>query len=193
MCGCLWLTRRVASEKGEQLAHGICASCSIGLAATIAARRVDDIMQSRFMQVLSRFIVVDEFSKTSVDSIYAIGDITNRVALTPVALMEGGAVAHTLFNDCPTKPSYEFVPTAVFSQPHIGTCGYSEAAAVDKYSDVDVFTSSFKPMRNSFAGNDVRGFYKIIVDATSDRVVGMHCVGPDSGEIMQVRPVSVQA
>lgn len=185
MCGCFRLTWRAASGKAERQEHAICATtCSMVLMETFAARRLD--VSSRAAP--SRFIVVDEYSKTSVASIYAVGDITDRMALTPVALMESGAVANTLFNNCPTKPSHEFVPTAVFSQPHIGTCGYSEASAVDMYGDVDVYTSSFKPMRNGFSGNEVRGFYKIIVDATTDRVVGMHCVGPDSGEIMQVRP-----
>lgn len=134
-----------------------------------------------------RYVEVDEYSKTSADNIYAIGDITDRLALTPVALMEGGSMAKTLFGDEPTKPDHLYVPTAVFSQPHIGTVGYTEAGAVDAFGDVDVFTSSFKPMRNSISGNESRGFQKILVDAGSDRVVGMHMVGPEAGEIMQVR------
>lgn len=136
---------------------------------------------------LCRFIKVDEYSKTNIDNIYAVGDITDRMALTPVALMEGGAVANTLFNDNPTKPEHKFIATAVFSQPHIGTCGYTEAEAVEEFKDVDVFTSSFKPMRLGFIGKETRGYYKIIVDASSDKVVGMHMLGPDSGEIMQAR------
>lgn len=130
---------------------------------------------------------MDEYSKTNVDSVYAVGDITNRMALTPVALYEAGAVAKTLFNNDPSKAEHDYIATAVFSQPNIGTCGFSEAAALEKFGDIDVYTSSFKPMRNGFSGNETRGFYKIIVDATSDRVVGMHIMGPDSGEIMQVR------
>ena len=139
-----------------------------------------------------RFIKVDEYSKTNIDNIYAVGDITDRMALTPVALMEGGAVANTLFNNNPTKPDHMFVPTAVFSQPHIGTCGYPEDKAVEKFGDVDVFTSGFTPMRIGFAGGLTRGYYKIIVDKNSDRVVGMHMIGPDSGEIMQVSRFAVQ-
>jgi hypothetical protein len=134
-----------------------------------------------------RHIKVDEYSKTNIDSIYAIGDVTNRMALTPVALMEGGALAKTLFNDQPTKPDHKFVATAVFSQPHIGTCGLSEEEAVEEHGDVDVYTASFKPMRSGFIGSDMRALYKIVVDHKTDRVLGMHLIGPDSGEIMQVR------
>ena len=140
-----------------------------------------------------RYIKVDEYSKTNIDNIYAVGDITDRMALTPVALMEGGAVAHTLFNDTPTKPDHKFIPTAVFSQPHIGTCGYTESEAVEEFKDVDVFTSAFKPMRSGFIGKEQRGYYKIIVDAATDKVVGMHMLGPDSGEIMQARRAALLA
>ena len=134
-----------------------------------------------------RFIKVDEYSRTNIENIFAIGDITDRLALTPVALMEGGAVAHTLFNDKPTKPDHVYVPTAVFCQPHMGTCGYTEDGAVKEFKDVDVFTNDFSPMRIGFAGGKMRGYYKVLVDRGSDRVVGMHLIGPDSGEIMQAR------
>jgi hypothetical protein len=129
---------------------------------------------------------VDEYSKTNIDSIYAIGDVTNRIALTPVALMEGGALAKTLFNNQPTKPDHKFVATAVFSQPHIGTCGYTEEEAVEEFGDVDVYTSTFKPMKSGFIGSDQRALYKVVVDHKTDKVIGMHLIGPDSGEIMQV-------
>jgi pyruvate/2-oxoglutarate dehydrogenase complex dihydrolipoamide dehydrogenase (E3) component len=132
------------------------------------------------------FIIVDEYSKTSADNIYAIGDITDRLALTPVALMEGGAMAHTLFNDNPTKPDHINVPTAVFSNPHIGTIGYSEEQAVEKFGDVDVYSSSYRPMRATISGNQTKGFMKILVDASSSKVVGIHIVGPESAEILQV-------
>lgn len=103
------------------------------------------------------FVEVDEYSKTSADNIYACGDITDRMALTPVALMEGGAIAKTLFNNEPTKPDHQYIPTAVFSQPHIGTCGHTEASAVEEFGDVNVFTSGFTPMRIGFAGGETRG------------------------------------
>lgn len=135
-----------------------------------------------------RFIVVDEFSKTSVDNVYAVGDITDRMALTPVALMEGMCLAKTLFNDQPITPDHKMIPTAVFSQPHIGTVGYGEEEAVEKFGDVDVYSSSYRPMRNTISGNESRGFMKILVDATNDRVVGIHIVGPEAGEMMQVCP-----
>lgn len=133
-----------------------------------------------------RFIKVDEYSKTSVDSIYAVGDITDRMALTPVALLEGMCMAKTLFNNEPIKPDHRFIPTAVFSNPQIGTIGYGEEEAVEKYSDVDVYASSYRPMRNTISGNEGRGTMKIVVDANTDKVVGIHIVGPESGEIMQV-------
>jgi glutathione reductase (NADPH) len=102
-------------------------------------------------------------------------------------LRTAALLQHTLFNNNPSKPDHMYVPTAVFSQPHIGTCGYPEAKAVEEFKDVDVFTSSFTPMRIGFAGGKTKGYYKIITDKKSDRVVGMHMIGPDSGEIMQAR------
>lgn len=133
-----------------------------------------------------RYVVVDEFSKTSVENIYAVGDITDRMALTPVALLEGMCLAKTLFNDQPIKPDHKNIPTAVFSQPHIGTVGYGEEEAVEKFGDIDVYSSSYRPMRNTISGNESRGFMKILVDASNDKVVGIHIVGPEAGEMMQV-------
>lgn len=138
------------------------------------------------------YIIVDELSKTTADNIYAVGDITNRLALTPVALMEGMALSQTLFNDNPTKPDHKMIPTAVFSHPNMGTVGYGEEEAVEEFGDVDVYTSSFKPMRNSLSGNESKCFMKIIVDAKSDRVIGMHMVGPEAGEIIQGMGVAVK-
>eukprot|EP00892_Ulva_mutabilis_P007622 jgi/Ulvmu1/5231/UM022_0024.1 len=138
------------------------------------------------------FVVVDEYSKTSVDNVYAVGDITDRMALTPVALMEGMCLAKTLFNEQPMKPDHKNIPTAVFSQPHIGTVGYGEEEAVEKFGDVDVYSSSYRPMRNTISGNESRGFMKILVDASNDKVVGIHIVGPEAGEMMQGFGVAVK-
>jgi glutathione reductase (NADPH) len=135
----------------------------------------------------SRYIIVDEYSKTNVDNIYAVGDITDRLALTPVALMEGMAVARHLFSGIPHKADHKNVPTAVFSQPNIGTVGYSEEEAVEAFGDVDVYSSSFRPMRNTISGNETRGFMKILVDPKTDKVLGVHMVGSEAGEIMQVQ------
>ncbi|KAF6238213.1 hypothetical protein COO60DRAFT_1653034, partial [Scenedesmus sp. NREL 46B-D3] len=130
-------------------------------------------------------VVVDEYSQTSVPSIWAVGDVTDRINLTPVALMEGMALAKTLALNQPTKPDYDFVPSAVFSNPSIATVGLTEEQAVAKFGNVDVHTSSFRPMRNTISGNAMRTFMKLVVAADTDVVVGCHMVGDDSAEIMQ--------
>ena len=130
-------------------------------------------------------IVVDAFSRTNVPSVWAVGDVTDRINLTPVALMEGMALAKTLFKNDPSKPDYEGVPAAVFSQPPIGTVGLTEAAAVAKYGAVDIFSTSFKPMKNTLSGRAEKMFMKLVVDAATDRVLGVHIVGPDAPEMLQ--------
>eukprot|EP00927_Polykrikos_kofoidii_P049367 TRINITY_DN43432_c0_g1_i1.p1 TRINITY_DN43432_c0_g1~~TRINITY_DN43432_c0_g1_i1.p1 ORF type:complete len:588 (-),score=107.61 TRINITY_DN43432_c0_g1_i1:300-2063(-) len=145
-------------------------------------------------------VIVDEFSKTSVDSIYAIGDITDRMNLTPVALMEGMAMAKTLFGGAPTKPDYANVPSAVFSQPPIGTCGLTEAEAATKYGSVDVYVTTFKPMKHTMPtgrGDEERMLMKMIVVSDgfngAGQVVGLHYVGADAGEMMQGFAVAMKA
>jgi len=130
-------------------------------------------------------IKVDDFSATSVPGVWAIGDVTDRINLTPVALMEGMALSKTLFCDDPTKPDYEGVACAVFSQPPVATVGLTEEEAKAKFGDVDVYTSSFRPMKNTISGNEERCFMKLLVDAKTDVVVGCHMVGVDGPEIMQ--------
>jgi glutathione reductase (NADPH) len=137
-------------------------------------------------------IVVDQYSQTNVPSVWAVGDVTGRMALTPVALMESMALTKTLFGGVKTPADHVNVPTAVFSNPEIGTVGLSEAEAVEKFGEVDVFTSSFKPMRNTISGAQGRTFMKLLVDVASDKVVGAHMVGPDSAEIMQGIGVAVK-
>ncbi|KAK3036865.1 hypothetical protein RJ639_031483 [Escallonia herrerae] len=138
-------------------------------------------------------IQVDEYSRTSVPSIWAVGDVTDRINLTPVALMEGGALAKTLFLNQPTKPDYRAVPSAVFSQPPIGQVGLSEEQAVKEYGDIDVFTSNFRPLKATVSGLPDRVFMKIIVCAKTDKVVGLHMCGEDSPEIVQGFAVAVKA
>lgn len=138
-------------------------------------------------------IEVDEYSQTNVDSIWAIGDVTNRMNLTPVALMEGMALAKTIFGNEPTKPDYSFIPSAVFTQPPIGTVGYTEEKAIEEFGDIDVYTSSFRPMKVTLSGLPEKTFVKIIVDATTDKVVGIHMCGDGSPEIMQGFAVAVKA
>lgn len=130
-------------------------------------------------------VVVDEYSKSSVDSIYAIGDCTDRMMLTPVAIAEGMALANTLFNQKPTKPSYLNVPTAVFSTPNCGTVGLTEQEARARKIEIDLYRTSFKPLKHTLSGRDERTMMKLVVDRASDRVLGCHMVGPDAGEIIQ--------
>jgi len=137
-------------------------------------------------------IAVDSFSQTSVPNIYAVGDVTNRIALTPVAIREGHAFADTVYGNKPTTADHVDVPTAVFSEPEVGTVGLTEAQARQALAQVDVYKTSFRPMKMSLAGRDTRAFFKLLVDGTTDRVVGCHIVGPDAGEMIQLVGVAVK-
>jgi glutathione reductase (NADPH) len=138
-------------------------------------------------------VVVDENLQSSVPGIYAIGDCIDRIALTPVALAEGMAIAETLFNDNPTIVDYTNVPSAVFSQPNIGTVGLTEAEARAKFSDVEIFRSTFRPMIHTLSGRDEKTMMKLVVDRRTDKVLGVHMVGPDAGEIIQGMAVALKA
>ncbi len=137
-------------------------------------------------------IAVDRYSRTSVDGIYAVGDVTNRINLTPVAIREGHAFADTVFGNRPTTVDHSNVPTAVFSEPEVGVIGLSEAEAVKELRVVDIYKTSFRPMKATLAGRDTRSFYKLVVDGESGRVVGCHIVGPDAGELIQVIGIAVK-
>jgi glutathione reductase (NADPH) len=137
-------------------------------------------------------VVVDPYSRSSVESIWAVGDATDRINLTPVALAEGMALANTLFGGRPTRPDHEDVPSAVFSQPAIGTVGLTEAAARERYGDVDVYRSRFRPLKHTLSGRDEQTMMKLVVDRASDRVVGCHMVGPEAGEIVQGLAIAVK-
>jgi glutathione reductase (NADPH) len=136
-------------------------------------------------------VVVDAYSRSTVPNVFAIGDCTDRRALTPVAIAEGQALAETLFNRNPTMPSYLNVPSAVFSNPSIGTVGLTEGEARRKYGSVDVYKSSFRPLKHTLTGRDERTFMKLVVERDSQCVVGCHMVGPDAGEIIQGFAVAV--
>ncbi|MFC3052613.1 glutathione-disulfide reductase [Kordiimonas pumila] len=138
-------------------------------------------------------IKVDEFSKTSCDSIYAVGDVTDRVQLTPVAIKEGHAFALTVFGNIAVSPEHDAVPSAVFSQPPIGTVGLTEKEARAKYGDIAVFVSDFKPMKHTLGGSSERAFTKLIVDRATDVVVGAHMIGMDAAEIIQGIGIAVKA
>lgn len=130
-------------------------------------------------------IRVDGMSRTSVPSIFAVGDCTNRVNLTPVAIAEGRAVAETLFHDRPTVMDHEGVPSAVFSQPPVGSVGLSEERAREVAGEIDVYVTSFRPLKHTITGRDERTMMKLVVDRASRRVLGVHLVGADSPEILQ--------
>ncbi|XVF32459.1 hypothetical protein REPUB_Repub17cG0084700 [Reevesia pubescens] len=138
-------------------------------------------------------IEVDEYLHTTVPSIWAVGDVTDRINLTPVALMEGGALAKTLFQNEPTKPDYRAVPSAVFSQPPIGQVGLTEEQATKEYGDIDVYTANFRPLKATLSGLPDRVFMKLIVCAKTNKVLGLHMCGEDSAEIVQGFAVAVKA
>jgi len=138
-------------------------------------------------------IVVDEYSKPNIDSIYAIGDVTDRMNLTPVAIGEAMALVNTLYRDTPTAMNYDFVPSAVFSQPPVGTVGLTESEARKRFGDVDVYVSRFRPMKLTLTPREERSMMKLIVEPKSDRVIGLHMVGVDSPEITQGFAVAMKA
>jgi glutathione reductase (NADPH) len=137
-------------------------------------------------------IAVDEFSRSSVPHIYAIGDVTNRINLTPVAIREGHAFADTVFGGKPVAVDHANVPTAVFSEPEVGVIGMTEAEACARLPKVDIYKTSFRPMKMTLAGRDTRAFFKLVVDGETDRVVGCHIVGPDAGEMIQLVGIAVK-
>ena len=138
-------------------------------------------------------IPVDEYSKTRCESIYAVGDVTDRVQLTPIAIREGHAVADNLFGGSKRSVAYDCIPSAVFSQPPLASVGLTEGQARNQYGNIKVYSSDFRPMKNVFAERAERGLYKLIVDANTDRVLGVHMIGPDSPEILQAAAIAVQA
>jgi glutathione reductase (NADPH) len=137
-------------------------------------------------------VAVNEFSQTNVPHIYAVGDVTDRVALTPVAIREGHAFADTVFGKKPTPVDHTNVPTAVFSEPEVGVIGLTEAQACERLAKVDIYKSSFRPMKATLSGRDTRTLMKLIVDGHTDRMVGAHIVGPDAGEMIQLIGIAVR-
>ena len=138
-------------------------------------------------------IMVDEDNKSNCDSIYAVGDVTDRVQLTPVAIREGQAFADTLFGNKPHRVNYSCIPSAVFSHPPMAGVGVTESQAKLKYGPVKVYTSDFRAMKNLLAGRNERALYKMIVHPETDVVLGIHTIGPDAPEILQAAAVAVRA
>ncbi len=137
-------------------------------------------------------VVVDNFSKSSVDSIHAIGDVTNRLNLTPVATADGMALAKTLFGGVPTPVDHESVPTTVFAHPNLGTVGLSEEKARERYGKVDIYKTAFRSLKHTMGRSEEKIFMKLVVDTASQRVLGAHMLGPDAGEIIQGIAIAIK-
>jgi glutathione reductase (NADPH) len=138
-------------------------------------------------------VIVDEYSQSCVESIYAIGDVTNRMNLTPVAIRDGHAFANTVYNNLPTAIDHSSVPSAVFGRPPIGSVGLSEADARRSFDSVDIYRTNFRPMRNMISGNQERTLMKIVVDGKSQKLLGIHIAGEDAPEMIQLAAVAVKA
>jgi glutathione reductase (NADPH) len=138
-------------------------------------------------------VKVDEDNRSSVPSIFAIGDVTDRVQLTPVAIREGHAFADTFFGNKPTRVDYGCIPSAVFSHPPLAGVGLTEGEAKNRLGPVRTYTSDFRPMKNVLAGRNERSLYKMVVDEATDEIVGVHMIGPDAPELLQVAAIAVKA
>ena len=137
-------------------------------------------------------VKVDAWSKTNIDHIYAVGDVTDRVNLTPVAIREGHAFADTVFGDRPTAVDHKTIASAVFAQPEIGTVGLTETQAREGGRRIDIYKSIFRPMKHTLSGRDEKMLMKLVVDAETDKVLGCHIVGPDAGEMAQLLGISLK-
>jgi len=138
-------------------------------------------------------VPVDEHNKTICDSIYAVGDVTDRIQLTPVAIREGHAFADSVFGGKPHAVDYANVPSAVFSQPPLAGVGLTERQARNTYGNIKIYSSDFRPMKNIFSDSPERGLYKMIVDEASEKILGIHMIGPEAPEILQVAAVALKA
>ncbi len=138
-------------------------------------------------------VVVDEDNRSTCDSIFAVGDVTNRIQLTPIAIREGQAFADTFFGGKPTRIDYDNVPSAVFSHPPLAAVGMTESQARQKLGSVKIYSSDFRAMKNVLAGRDERALYKMVCDGETGRIVGLHMIGPDVPEILQAAAIAVKA
>ena len=138
-------------------------------------------------------VIVDEYMRTNVENIYAVGDVTNRIQLTPVAIHEAMCLVETAFKDNPTSPDHDMVATAVFSQPEIGTVGLSEDAAAKQFDELEIYSASFRPMKHTLSGRQEKMITKLVVNAADRRVLGAHILGPDAGEMAQLLAISLKA
>jgi len=138
-------------------------------------------------------VIVDDYARTNVANIFAVGDVTNRVQLTPVAIREGAAFAETQFNNARTGVDYTFIPKAVFAQPPVGTVGYAEAEARARFGEIDIYKTDFRPLKNTLSGAKGRTMMKLVVEAKTSRVLGVHIVGEGAAEMIQCLAIAVKA
>lgn len=138
-------------------------------------------------------ILIDDYSRTNVESIYAVGDVTDRVQLTPVAIHEAMCLIDTIYRDRPTSPDHDMIATAVFSQPEIGTVGLSEEAAAKKYDELEIYRAEFRPMKATLSGRSEKTIMKLVVNASDRKVVGAHILGHDAGELAQILGIVLKA
>jgi glutathione reductase (NADPH) len=186
----------------EKVEHGLCVSlsdheslvCDQVMFATGRRPNVDGLGLEKAGVALNArgAVAVDAHSRTNVPSIYAIGDVTDRIQLTPVAIREGHAFADTVFGGKDIKVDHSNVPTAVFSEPEVGTIGLTEAQAREQLARVDIYKTTFRPMKATLSGRNTRSFFKLVVDGDTGRVVGCHIVGPDAGELIQLVGIAVK-
>jgi glutathione reductase (NADPH) len=141
---------------------------------------------------LAGAVTVDQYSRSNVENIYAVGDVTNRLQFTPIAIREGSAFVETVFGGQPTAVEYENVPVAVFGNPEVGSVGYTEEAARADFPSLDIYRTNVKPLPNRLAGRDERMLIKLIVDGETDRVLGCHLVGPNAGELIQLVAIPIR-
>ncbi len=189
------IERRTDGVLNVRLGDGVTVECDAMMCALGRVPNTDGLgLDSAGVELEATGAVrVDEYSRSTCPSIYAVGDVTNRVQLTPVAIREGQAFAETVFGSQPTKVDYDCIPSAVFSHPPLAGIGLTEAQARTRLGSVKIYTSDFRPMKNVLANRNERALFKLVVDDTNDRVVGAHMIGPDAPEILQVMAVAVKA
>ena len=195
------LTRKIV-EAVEKVDHGLCVSLSDHESVTVdqvmfATGRCPNVsglgLERAGVELNERgAITVDKFSRTSVPHIYAVGDVTDRINLTPVAIREGHAFADTVFGGKEVIVDHTDIPTAVFSEPEVGVIGLTEMEARQRFTRVDIYKSSFRTLKMTLAARDTRCFFKLVVDGESDRVLGCHIVGPDAGEMIQLVGIAIK-
>jgi glutathione reductase (NADPH) len=170
----------VLTEDGAKI------ECDSVMMATGRKGQIDKLnLDSAGVTNKNSFIPVNEYSQTNVENIYAVGDVTDRIALTPVALMEGHRLADTLFGGMDRKVDHETVASTVFTNPELGTCGFTEEEAAAKFKDIAVYKSKFRAMKHSFPGSEYYSLFKVIVDSKTDKVVGCHLATDNAGEMIQ--------